>query len=108
MDYALVRLVAGEVDGITFVEFGPAAIASSTLVADPLGRPRRQPGGAVLAWSELLTGLPVEIDLARFLLAAASARRRSAPLVSLPRSAGPAASAGPPRPPAPPRSAKPP
>ena len=69
VDYALVRLVAGEVDGITFVEFGPDAIASSTLVADPLGRPRRQPGGTVLAWSELLTGLPAEIDLARFLLA---------------------------------------
>jgi hypothetical protein len=69
MDYALVRLVAGEADGITFVEVGPDFIASSTLVADSLGRPRRRPGGGALAWSELLTHLPAEIDLARFLLA---------------------------------------
>jgi hypothetical protein len=68
-DFALTRLVAGESNGLAFVEIGPDAISACVLVADKLGAPHRRPAGSSVPWSGLLPGLSPEIDLARFRLA---------------------------------------
>ena len=91
VDYTLVRLVAGEIDGITFVEVGPDGISSFTLVTDPLGRPRRRPRGVILTWSGLLSGLSAEIDLARFQLAGGIGSADAGPSGPPSTSVGPAA-----------------
>jgi hypothetical protein len=69
VEFALTRLVAGEIDGLTFVEIGPDAISAFVLVADQRGVPLRRPAGGSQPWSVLLPGLSAEIDLARFQLA---------------------------------------
>jgi hypothetical protein len=67
--FTLTRLVAGEIDGIAFIEIGPDAVSVETLVVDDLGEPVRGARAEPLEWSWVLPMLPDDTSLRRLRLA---------------------------------------
>jgi hypothetical protein len=69
LGFTLSRLVAGEIDGIEFVEIGPDSISAETLIVNDLCVPVRSPHGESHPWPSVVPALAADEGLRRFQLA---------------------------------------